>query len=95
MTDNKSSSVLSSHMTLTDAKSIIRHHERYKKKRCTIIKSLSGAANKRRKLKRLQMEYLKAVKAITPTHLSVDEKLKEAQNLLRLQLVALIIRAVS
>lgn len=72
-------------MTLTDAKSIINQHERYKKKRRAIVKSLSGAANKRRKLKRLQMEYLKAVKAITPTHLSVDEKIKEAQNLLRLQ----------
>lgn len=81
MTEDKQSS----HMTLTDAKSIIRHHERYKKKRCTIAQSESGAANKRRKLKRLQIEYLKAVKAITPTHLSVDEKIKEAKNLLRLQ----------
>ena len=85
MTDNKPSSVLGSHMTLTDAKSIIRHHERYKKKRRTIVKSESGAVSKRRKLKRLQIEYMKAIKATAPTHLSVDEKIKEAQNLLRLQ----------
>lgn len=81
MTEDKQSS----HMTLTDAKGIIRHHERYKKKRREIVKSLSGATNKRRKLKRLQIEYLKEIKAISPTHLSVDEKIKEAKNLLRLQ----------
>ena len=72
-------------MTLTDAKSIISHHESYKKQRRTIAQSQSGAVNKRRKLKRAQIEYMKAIKAITPTHLSVDEKIKEAQNLLRLQ----------
>ena len=85
MIEDKPSPARGSHMTLTDAKSIVRHRERYKKKHRKIVKSESGATNKRRKLKRLQIEYMKAIKAIAPTHLSVDEKIKEAQNLLRLQ----------
>lgn len=85
VTEDKPSHVQSSHMTLTDAKSIIRHRERYKKKHRRIAQSESGAVSKRRKMKRIQIEYMKAVKSITPTHLSVDEKIKEAQNLLRLQ----------
>ena len=81
MTEDKQSS----RMTLTDAKRIISHHERYKKKHRAIAQSQSGASNKRRKLKRAQIEYMKAIKAIAPAHLSVDEKIEEAKNLLKLQ----------
>lgn len=72
-------------MTLKDAKIIIGHHERYKSKHRKIVMSAFGDTNKHRKLKRLQIQYMKAIKAISPTHLSVDEKIEEAQDLLGMQ----------
>ena len=72
-------------MTLTDAKNIMGHYKRHKKERRKIAQSEFGATNKRRKLKRLQIEYTKAIKATTPTHLSVDEKIEEAQDILGIQ----------
>ena len=72
-------------ITLKDAKIIIGHHERYKTKHRKIVKSEFGDTNKRRKLKRLQIECMKAIKATSPTHLSVGEKIEEAQDLLGIQ----------